>query len=329
MRIAHMLIYNNKARRASGFRGWSRTMKARTNLNISYNQKDAAKKCARDHGTRIMWDRLNKVWYWEGVEGSLPECLKKYLHENAATDQVDFRAKEEADRQARDQREHEAEAERCRAYALEKEGRFDEALEIVKTCVYNWGYDGEGEIYRLQDISRLEEKIAGVHEQRNAERAEEARIEEEKRTQARAETAENLRQQEKQRQADAVEDARSNKAALEAAVENMTEITSRAKSARESVLHEESEAQSRALTAGFDEYEAHDIDLNEVIDKIFEMIEFDNIDFATDSSHVNWPAHVKILHKMHADMKKRKNEALKAFYKPFYDRFTKKIEEEL
>ena len=35
----------------------------RTNLQISFQEKDAAKADARRANTRIMWDATKKVWY--------------------------------------------------------------------------------------------------------------------------------------------------------------------------------------------------------------------------------------------------------------------------
>ena len=49
-------------------------------LQISFNEKDDAKKTARQNGTRINWDAGKKKWYWEG-NGNLPECLEKYTYQ--------------------------------------------------------------------------------------------------------------------------------------------------------------------------------------------------------------------------------------------------------
>lgn len=65
----------------------------RTELQISFNQKDTAKECARNAGTRIMWDASKKVWYWEGEENCLPECLKQYaVAQSIATPQSAYTA---------------------------------------------------------------------------------------------------------------------------------------------------------------------------------------------------------------------------------------------
>lgn len=127
----------------------------RTELNISFSQKDAAKACARQHNTRIMWDASKKVWYWEGEAKDLPDCLKQYHP-------ASVKAQQEAKEAARIAAEEERNAERNQAKALEAKGDLEsllQAYEITKICYYNCGYDGEGEIYRHNDLQRLAEKI--------------------------------------------------------------------------------------------------------------------------------------------------------------------------
>lgn len=92
-----------------------------------------------------MWDASAKKWYWEGEAKDLPEKLIDYCPEE----------KTRREKEAREARE----ADRRHAYELEEQGKLAEALEIVKSCHYEWGYDGEGEIYRCEDIARLEEKL--------------------------------------------------------------------------------------------------------------------------------------------------------------------------
>ena len=126
----------------------------RTNLQISFQEKDAAKAVARRANTRIMWDAAKKVWYWEGEEKDLPECLVKYSESAKA-------AKADAELAIKTAKLQPLKS----ALELEKKGDLESlksALEMIATCYYTPRYDGEEEIERYADINRIKAKIAAL-----------------------------------------------------------------------------------------------------------------------------------------------------------------------
>lgn len=131
-------------------------------LQVPYAKKEEAKK----FGAR--WDAQNKKWYYQGSE--LPHGLEKFLLENIRAAHAAQEAKEKAELE---KWRADTKALLEEADALEADGKFEEALEVILSAKYDGiSYEGLEYIrFKNTDISRLKEKIkdADAYEARMAE----------------------------------------------------------------------------------------------------------------------------------------------------------------